>query len=303
MKNELPLYLFWALLAIVVSSFSLSCGNNDFKIFDASHTAPVLSVAGQTQTTVTLSWTSASIKEYPNDIFAYTVAMATRSGLEDFNNPSTNCVNVNITSCTINMLTSGGKYFFKVQANDTSYNSYTLVSNEVNSITGFWVDTGNNISLWTINGNCGQSTSFGNPAPSYFCSGQNGNYMFTQIPNITPPFKIEFDVYSDVRGDFYFLTDANGNGQMARIDTSLYSSDLATTTSMYLWTTLNGVTLTSDTWNHFEIIVKSTTQADLYINGTLIDSNFPININGYYIGLVGATGDRTTWWDNINIHY
>jgi fibronectin type 3 domain-containing protein/streptogramin lyase len=111
------------------------CSNSDFKIFNGSKSNPILSIAGTTTTTITLKWSTPTLEAYPRDTYTYTVAMSGTSGSEDFSNPSTNCVNVNSTSCIVSNLTSGGQYFFKVQATDRDYTHYSILSNEVTATT------------------------------------------------------------------------------------------------------------------------------------------------------------------------
>ena len=127
-------------LALSATFLLSSCSNTDFKIFDTPH-SPVLSVAGTTVSSVTLSWSPASLDAYPNDTYTYTVAMANTSGSESFTIPLTNCVGMNVTSCTVSNLSSGGQYFFKVQATDTNYNNFNPVSNEVNATSMFVENT------------------------------------------------------------------------------------------------------------------------------------------------------------------
>jgi len=188
--------------------------------------------------------------------------------------------------------------------------SATSESNGNNVFDDF--DTGDKTSSWTLEGSSGQTTSDGDPQPSYYAVSTSGSYMYRDFGLISNRI-LTFNVKSDSLGNLFFLTDSSGKGQMYRIDTrggSNYSG-FATTTS---WTSWNGpssgFTATSNTWYKYTIVITSDTSATLYYSQTTDNSpnnfgtelgSFTITNNGSYVGLVGdnSGSSHTTWWDNL----
>jgi hypothetical protein len=171
-----------------------------------------------------------------------------------------------------------------------------------------YFDQGNSIANWTISGTAGQSTTVGNPAPSYYADGSTGDYMYINA-NVSENEVITFNVNTSVLGDFFFLTNSSGAGQMFRLDGRGGSpSGFATTSSWTNWNAPSSSTyLTTNTWYKFSIIMAGS-QASLYYNTTTGDNpnnfgtfigTYTVTNNGGYIGLVGDAGTGVTYWDNI----
>ncbi len=177
-----------------------------------------------------------------------------------------------------------------------------------------YFDPGNLLSSWTTVGSAGQNTNIGDPAPSYYANSSNGDYMYKNI-QLLPGEEITFNGETTASGDFFFMTNSSGLGQMYSFGTNSGEFGFATTNS---WTSWNGPSGTSpivaNTWYKFQVIVNSAgTQASLYykattgdsptINGTLVGT-YNITNNGGYIGLVGAGagGSNITYWNNIIVN-
>jgi hypothetical protein len=181
------------------------------------------------------------------------------------------------------------------------------------SATFYYYDDGSLYSTWTQGTYaCTQDTSNGNPAPSYKCPSGSGYYMYKNI-NLTPNMIVVFSVKTNALGNFYFLVNSAGAGQMYRIDTrSKYYSGFATTSSWTSWNSpSSGPTLSANTWYKFTIVIGSTSASLYYLQGTDISpqtgtfgtliGSYTITNNGGYIGLVGDNygTSYSTWWDNI----
>ncbi|MHB8362556.1 MAG: DUF2341 domain-containing protein [Patescibacteria group bacterium] len=196
---------------------------------------------------------------------------------------------------------------------DMWYDNSTATAASDGSTTFNYFDQGNSLSNWTTVGSSGQNTTTGNPAPSYYASSSNGDYMYNNV-GLIPGEVLTFNINSSGLGDFFFLTNSSGLGQMYRSDTRGIGSDysgFATTSSWTAWSAPgSGFFSTVNTWYKFQIVVTSSTSASLYyksttgdspsINGTLVGT-YAITNDGGYIGLVGdALGSSyTTYIDNI----
>ncbi len=182
---------------------------------------------------------------------------------------------------------------------------------ESNGHTTFnYFDQGSQINNWITSGSSGQNTATGDPAPSYYANSSNGDYMYKNI-NLTSNELLTFDANTNALGDFYFLTNSSGAGQMYRTGISSGWFGFATTNSWTSWTAPTGTSpISANTWNKYQIAITSPTSATLYykltsgdsplINGTLLGT-YTISNNGGYIGLVGdaAGSSNITYWDNI----
>ncbi len=188
------------------------------------------------------------------------------------------------------------------------YGSPNAVSTSNGGATFNYFDQGNSISNWVQVGSAGQITSIGDPSPSYYTNSIKGDYMYENI-GLTPNEAVIFNGNTTALGDFYFLTNSTGAGQMYRFGISAGWFGFATTNSWTSWNSPGGSGLLSNTWYKFEIAITSSTSASLYykqttgdsplINGTLLSTNTIIN-DGGYIGLIGdAAGTGITYWDNI----
>ena len=177
-----------------------------------------------------------------------------------------------------------------------------------------YFDQGNLLSSWSIVGSAGQNTSTGDTAPSYYANSANGDYMYKNI-QLLPGEEVTFNGNTTALGDFYFLTNSSGKGQMYRFGIHSGWFGFATTNSWTSWGAPGGTSpISANTWYKFQIVVNAAgTQASLYykattgyspsLNGTLVGT-YTITNNGGYIGLVGDgdNGGNITYWDNIIVN-
>ena len=173
---------------------------------------------------------------------------------------------------------------------------------------------------WTIAGIAGQTASA--PSGSHFATtnalyanSANGDYMYTSIPALTSNVIISYDVYTTGLGDFFFLTNSAGNGQITRLDGRGGSdlSGLATSSSWTAWTAPSqGLSETTGIWYKFDTVISGAS-AYAYIGsasdslatyGTATSSSaFTVADDGNYIGLIGdALGSSyITYWNGMII--
>jgi hypothetical protein len=216
---------------------------------------------------------------------------------------------------------SSAIFWVKVSANlsnaQTIYIYYgksgeTTTSSGANTFILF--DDGSSVGSWSVNGAAGATTGTGDPQPSYYANGGTGNYL-SRNGNLAPGTLTTFNIYTQTGnlGNFFFLCNLSGSGQMYRSDsrgTPNYSG-FATTTSWTSWMApTSGFFSTANAWYKFAIAITSSTSATLYYQQTIdATPNLPstalaaytIANNGGYIGLVGdaANANYYTYWDNI----
>lgn len=185
----------------------------------------------------------------------------------------------------------------------------TSTSNGANTF--IYYDNSSSTTGWTIVGSSGQNASDGNPQPSFYAISSNGNYMYKNV-NLVPSSLITFNIKSNGLGNFFFMTNSAGLGQLFRSDTrgGTSYSGFNTTTSWTTWNPVNtGFNSVSNAWYKFGISTN-TTHATLYYQQTTNSTpNLPsttlgtysISNNGGYIGLVGDNlgSSYTTMIDNI----
>jgi len=175
-----------------------------------------------------------------------------------------------------------------------------------------YVDRGDQVSSWSTYGTASQSATDGNPAPSYYANSSSGNYLNRNV-SLVPGRIVTFNAKTNGLGNFYFLTNSAGQGQMYRLDTraSPEHSGFATTTNWTVWTApSSGFQAIANQWYKLTMVITSATSATFYYNqttssspsgfGTLLGT-YTITNNGGYIGLVGdALGSSyATFIDNI----
>ena len=173
---------------------------------------------------------------------------------------------------------------------------------------------------WTIAGTAGQTPSA--PSGSHFATtnalyanSANGDYMYTSIPALTSNIIISYNVYTTGLGDFFFLTNSAGNGQITRLDGRGGGdlSGLATSSSWTAWTAPSqGLSETTGIWYKYDTVISGSS-AYAYIGsisnnlatyGTATSSSaFTISNDGNYIGLIGdALGSSyITYWNGMII--
>ncbi|MER3439565.1 MAG: hypothetical protein C4346_19320, partial [Chloroflexota bacterium] len=155
-------------------------------------------------------------------------------------------------------------------------------------------DAGGSLDGWTVQG-VTVDTAFGNPAPSLKAVG--GSYAAKDIgagPNMT----IEFDAYVIPKGsalcNFYFCCDANGAGQMFRLDSRTGGiSGVAATQSWTQWSGPPGGPrpVSAGAWHHVKLVLGATT-GEAFVDGTSFGT-FTLANRGGYIGVHGDASGAT----------
>ncbi|MGC8479084.1 MAG: hypothetical protein ACP5M9_00215 [Candidatus Micrarchaeia archaeon] len=172
---------------------------------------------------------------------------------------------------------------------------------------------------WTIAGIAGQKNtapveSQYNTTNALYANSANGDYMYTPISGFTENSILTFDVYTTGLGDFFFLTNSAGLGQMGRLDGrgGADYSGLATTSTWKSWAApSSGLDEGRNVWYKFDIVINGN-KANDYIGsesdglstlGTLANSDFSVTNNGDYIGLVGdgLGSSYITYWNGMII--
>jgi parallel beta-helix repeat protein len=195
------------------------------------------------------------------------------------------------------------------------YGNPSATSKSNASATFYYYDDGSLFSTWTQGTyECINDFSEGNPPPSYKCPSVLGYYMYKDI-NLTPNMAVFYNVKTDRLGDFYFLVDSTGAGQMCRMGIS-YIIGFAETSNWTSWgSPSSGYILGGrGEWYRFAIVIEQTSASLYYSNGgdtrvspaietfiNKIKGTYTITNNGGYIGLVGDAYSQydNTWWDNI----
>ncbi|MHB8362555.1 MAG: beta strand repeat-containing protein [Patescibacteria group bacterium] len=190
------------------------------------------------------------------------------------------------------------------------YDDPTATTQSDGSTTFNYFDQGNSLSNWTTAGSAGQNTTTGNPAPSYYANSSNGDYMYNNA-SLTPGEVITFNGNTTALGDFFFLTNSTGAGQMYRFGINSGWFGFATTNSWTSWGAPSGTSpISANTWYKFQIVITSSSTASLYyksttgdspsVNGTLVGT-YTITDKGGYMGFVGdgASSTDISYLDNI----
>lgn len=174
------------------------------------------------------------------------------------------------------------------------------------------------ITEWNISGKAGitataPSGSHYSTDSAFYANSASGDYMYTYVPLLAKNEIISFDVYTTGLGNVYFLANANGAGQMVRLDSrgGADYSGLATTNSWTSWTApSSGLDERPNTWYQYDIVVSGSS-ATAYIGpasnnlatfGSTANSLI-ISVDGKYLGLVGdALGSSyITYWNGFVI--
>ena len=171
---------------------------------------------------------------------------------------------------------------------------------------------------WTVSGSAGvtasaPSGSYFQTADAYYADSAGGDYMYTTATGLTTNTIITYWVYSTGLGDFFFLTNSAGSGQMSRLDTRGGSdwSGLAGTASWTSWSgPSSGLDESPNTWYKYDTVITPSTaysyiganDLGLSVLGTLANS-YTGTDSGNYIGLVGdALGSSyVTYWNGMVI--
>ena len=160
---------------------------------------------------------------------------------------------------------------------------------------------------WTVNGVQIDYEDGGIPAPCFYVSTDTYAYInpagLPSLLNTKITFNMQIITSPTDFVEFYFACDSSGAGQMVRFEArDSYNSGFATTNT---WTSSNDPstipTLPTGTWFDIMITIDSNGYAAWYINGYLVESNYPLNIQGNYIGVVVSGGGSGGYFDNIKI--
>ncbi len=184
------------------------------------------------------------------------------------------------------------------------YGNATASSVSNGSMVFEYYDSGNQIPNWSAVNAAGQNATFGSSAPSYYAVSQNGNYLYRNI-NLTTNRIVDFNVYSNGLGNFYFLANSTGAGQHFRAETRAgNNAGVGIAASWTSWSVPSQTcaNIAANTWYNFSLVIgASTTQA--YINNAACGGAYTFTNNGPYIGLIGdgLGASYTTWWDNIRV--
>ena len=155
-------------------------------------------------------------------------------------------------------------------------------------------DTGNEIDKWTTSGSAGQSTTVGNPAPSYYSYPKA--YMYRNIGLVANSI-IEVDMETDssiskvVVLDFPFLVNANGYGQHFRLESrtrDISGFSWKTDWFPYNWgAPVSGNTYSANKWYKIKIAIDDT-HAWGWVDGVLVPTSpYQLRLTDYntYIGI------------------
>ncbi|MCX6251766.1 MAG: DUF2341 domain-containing protein [Bacteroidetes bacterium] len=191
-------------------------------------------------------------------------------------------------------------------------NSLATTTSDPNQAFIFY-SNGTTTAGWTLSGTVGTdgnelyANEHATGGANYMCRDLSGAYGTNTLTT--------FNVLTDNGnlGNFFFLCNASGAGQMYRLDSrgSGNYSGFATTTSWNAWSNPSGGTYsTYGTWYRFGIAITSTSSATLYYDNTTSQDpyagttlgTYSITNSGTWIGLNGdmlGNGSLQTRWDNI----
>lgn len=173
--------------------------------------------------------------------------------------------------------------------------SNLVLSLDGSSLTGF-TNTGVTI----------DSSSIGNPLPSFSVTGSQRAYRDVGTSLLGKV--ITFDVYlpngTTSLANFYFACNSAGAGDMLRLDTRTSTkSGFATTVS---WTSWNAPTvgpiLSKDVWLKIRIEIGLDGLATAYADSTLLQSGYAIQNLGSFIAIHGDGANTAVRFDNIKIY-
>ena len=204
-------------------------------------------------------------------------------------------------------------YYGNSSATTTSSGTNTFIYyDDGSSTTGWTANQG------TIGTNLGTTTLQGNPQPSLFAQehAAGGQYALYRNSGIAPSTFTSFNIYTETGnlGNFYYLCNSSGLGQMYRLDSrgSLSYTGFATTTDWNTWTAPAAPqTSPALTWFRFGIAINSAgNSSTLYYDATNSSNPVPgtslgafVTTNdGGYIACGGdalAAGTLQSYWDNI----
>ena len=164
-----------------------------------------------------------------------------------------------------------------------------------------------NLDGWTVNGVQVDYVDGGIPAPCFYATSNTYAYInpagLPSLLNTKITFNVQVITAPADLVNFYFACDNSGAGQMLRLESrdGLYSG-FATTNSWTSWNSPGGTAsnIPPGKWCDIMITIDSNGYASWYMNGSLMESNFPLNVQGNYIGLIGD-GGAGGYFDNIKI--
>lgn len=173
--------------------------------------------------------------------------------------------------------------------------------------TALFTSDGSALTGWTNSGASVDSTT-GNPSPSLKAIG--GTYAYRDLGQSFLGKTITLNMYILNTGasfplcNFYFGCNSSGQGNMLRLEGRAgNASGFATTTSWSSWNAPGtGTNYSVSTWHTVVISINSSSQASWSINGTPVQSNVSITLNGNFFGIHGDGGSvHGGLYDNISI--
>ena len=181
----------------------------------------------------------------------------------------------------------------------TTSQGYTVYKVEGDS---YPIDSATTLNSWTTVG-ARVDTAVGIPAPSYQVKG--GQYAYKSVP-IGPNTVVNFDAYvasgTTSLLNFYFMTNANGKGQMFRLDGRPgNSSGFAITASWTSWQFPTGYgPVAKNVWHHVKLIIGTSTVKG-FIDGVSYGT-YTLTSTGSYIAIHGDVSSAAGgYFDNISI--
>jgi hypothetical protein len=171
---------------------------------------------------------------------------------------------------------------------------------------------------WTIHNVAGITAaaptgSYFHSQDAFYANSANGDYLYTQVPGLNANEIITFWTYTTGLGNFYFLANLAGKGQMARLDSRGGGdwSGLATTTAWTSWSApSSGLHESASTWYKYDVVINGNS-ATAYIGantnnlGTLGTPANTLSIvnNGNYLGIIGDALGSThiSYWNGLII--
>jgi hypothetical protein len=175
----------------------------------------------------------------------------------------------------------------------------------------YYYSDGSSLTGWTNNS---ATINSGDGSPAAPCIQATGGQYAYIIPggvssllNTTITFNMKVIPGSIDLANFFFGCNSSGAGQMLRLEARGGNYSGFTTTSS--WTLWNAPTtqsvVTAGVWYSVKIQITSSGYATWYLNGTIQDQNFALNVNSNYIACHGDSGPAGVTgglFDNIYVY-
>lgn len=175
---------------------------------------------------------------------------------------------------------------------------------------------GGSLNGWTVSGTAGDTISAPSGSPfglnAFYANGANGDYLYTIANNQTENSIIEYYTYTQNLDDLFFLVNAAGAGQIARVGNGAGWYGIASSGAWTSWSAPPDTGLWSNEWLLIGIIINNnnaqmslSTTPGIY--GTELGKNpsnsYGVTDNGNYLGFVGdaASGTSTQYMNGLII--